>query len=113
MARQVNLDQLLSAFLDSREDGKRYIGKYERSILDIVKAASEEESDDEDETVEDSESTREERKPDGKEKFSGVLLYSRFQSYCEGQAMLEPSQKPEAINTSIIAELEEFSQSFT
>ena len=91
----------------------RYIGKYERSILDIVKAASEEESDDEDEIVEDSESTREERKPDGKEKFSGVLLYSRFQSYCEGQAMLEPSQKPEAINTSIIAELEEFSQSFT
>ena len=89
----------------------RFIGKYERSILDIVKATSEE-SDDEDEIVEESESTRKERKPDGKEKFSGVLLYSRFQSYCEGQAMLEPSQNPEAIHISIIAELEEFSQSF-
>jgi len=89
----------------------RFIGKYERSILDIVKATSEE-SDDEDDNVEDSKSTWKERKPDGKEKFSGVLLYSRFQSYCEGQAMLEPSQKTEAIHTGIIADLEFFSQSF-
>jgi len=111
MQRQVNLDKLLSDFLDSREDGNRFIGKYERSILDIVKATSEE-SDDEDEIVEDCESTRKERKPDVKEKFSGVLLYSRFQSYCEGQAILEPSQNPEAIHTGIMAKLEEFSQSF-
>ena len=94
----------------------RYIGKYERSILQIVNATSEESDDEEegDEIVEESESRRKERKLDGKEKFSGVLLYSRFQSYCEGEAAtMEPSKKLDAIHTTIISELEEFSQSFT
>merc|ERR1711934_615086 len=87
MAREANLDQLLSAFLDSREEGEdRYIGKYERSILQIATATSEESDDEEeeDEIVEDTKSTEKGRKPDSREKFSGVLLYSRFQSYCEG-----------------------------
>ena len=78
--------------------------------------ATSEESDDEeeeDEIVEDSESRRKERKPDGKEKFSGVLLYSRFQSYCEGEATMEPSKKLDEIHTTILSELEEFSKSFT
>ena len=91
----------------------RYIGKYERSILHIVNATLEESDEEYDEIVEDSESRRKERKADGKEKFSGVLLYSRFQSYCEGQATLEPSKKLDAIHTSIISELEKFSRSFT
>merc|ERR1719341_1734137 len=72
IARQVNLDQLLSAFLDSREEEDRYIGKYERSILQIANATSEESDDEEDEEeiVEDTESTEKERKPDSREKFS-------------------------------------------
>ena len=92
----------------------RYIGKYERSILQIAIATSEESDDEEeeDEIVEDTESRERDRKPDGKEKFLGVLLYSRFQSYCEGRAITEPSKKLEATHTSIIVDLEEFSQSF-
>ena len=89
----------------------RYVGKYERSILQIVNATSEESDDDEEEEiVEDSE--RREKEKNGREKFSGVLLYSRFQSYCEGQAIIEPSKKLEVVHTSIIVDLEEFSKSF-
>ena len=77
--------------------------------------ATSEESDDEeeeDEIIENTESREKERKLEGKEKFSGVLLYSRFQSYCEGQAIIEPSKKLEVVHTSIIVDLEEFSKSF-
>ena len=77
--------------------------------------ATSEESDDEeeeDEIIENRESREKERKAEGKEKFSGVLLYSRFQSYCEGQAIIEPSKKLEVVHTSIIVDLEEFSKSF-
>ena len=77
--------------------------------------ATSEESDDEeeeDEIIENTESREKERKLEGKEKFSGVLLYSRFQSYCEGQAIIEPSKKLEVVHTSIIVDLEKFSKSF-
>jgi len=110
MARETNLDHLLSVFLGSREEEKRYVGKYERSILQIVNATSEESNEEEEEIVEDSE--RREKEKNGREKFSGVLLYSRFQSYCEGRATKESSKKLEEIHTSIIVDLEEFSQSF-
>ena len=92
----------------------RYIGKYEKSILDIVNAASEE-SDEEggDEPIGEGSATRGEvNKSSSKEKFSGVLLYSRFQSFCEGHCIREPSKDQEAINSIIIAKLEAFSQSF-
>ena len=92
----------------------RHIGKYEKSILDMVNAASgESDEEDEDEPIDNGSATRgEEDKSSGKEKFSGVLLYSRFQSFCEGHCIREPSQDQEAIHSIIIAKLEAFSQSF-
>ena len=90
----------------------RHIGKYEKSILDMVNAASgESDEEDGDETIGVGE-RGEEDKSSGKEKFSGVLLYSRFQSFCEGHCIREPSQDQEAIHSNIIAKLEAFSQSF-
>ena len=76
-----------------------------------MNAASEESDDEEEEEV--GRIGDLERKANRERKFSGVLLYSRFQSYCEKQkAILEPSKEQEEIHTGIIAELEEFSQSF-
>ena len=145
MLNKVNLDKLLTAFLDSEEEcGRlkkhtspfygsmlhflvpstriapkndtitRYIGKYEKSILDMVNAASgESDEEDGDEPIGGGSATKEkEDKLSGKEKFSGVLLYSRFQSFCEGHCIREPSQDQEAIHSIIIAKLEAFSQSF-
>ena len=90
----------------------RHIGKYEKSILDMVNAASgESDEEDQDETIGVGEGG-EEDKLSGKDKFSGVLLYSRFQSFCEGHCIREPSQDQEAIHSIIIAKLEAFSQSF-
>ena len=90
----------------------RHIGKYEKSILDMVNAASgESDQEDVDEPIGEGE-RGEEDKSSGKEKFSGVLLYSRFQSFCEGHCVREPSQDQEAIHSMIIAKLEAFSQSF-
>ena len=145
MLNKVNLNKLLTAFLDSEEEcGRlkkhtspfygsmlhflvpstriapkndtitRYIGKYEKSILDMVNAASgESDEEDGDEPINEGSATRgEEDKSSGKEKFSGVLLYSRFQSFCEGHCIREPSQDQEAVHSIIIAKLEAFSQSF-
>lgn len=52
MLKKVNLDKLLTAFLDSEEECSRHIGKYEKSILDMVNAASgESDEEDQDETI--------------------------------------------------------------
>ena len=92
----------------------RHIGKYEKSILDMVNAASgESDQEDGDEPIGEGSATRgEEDKSSGKEKFSGGLLYSRVQSFCEEQCIREPSQDQESIHSIIIAKLEAFSQSF-
>ena len=93
----------------------RHIGKYEKSILDMANAASGGESDeeDEDDPIGQGSATRgKEDKSSGKEKFSGVLLYSRFQSFCEGHCIREPTKDQETIHSIIIAKLEAFSRSF-